>query len=295
MDNETSSEQLDLSCLEALCDAPGDGGFDVITALETAGLTFAEAQNWLLEARARGLVAEVDGSLVPSDRPTPEGRALVVGARRCRSDRSHLRRMAQRRLLAWADDTGGGNVLDFLRGDYAWIDGVTLTLAQAAEAAQALHEYGLIKARVTRAWGAGVVRADVELMPRGREVIDEYNGDVATWRASMARRDAVVNIAHNSGAVAIGGDGSTVGASVTNGIDADAVGRLVEALVAARGTLGLMAEDEVEYDNHLEDLQHGEPGRVVRALRWFGRLGRDISANALGGMLAAQAIGLVPG
>ncbi|NTW39976.1 MAG: hypothetical protein HGA44_08800 [Cellulomonadaceae bacterium] len=291
--DQPSTERRDLACLEALYDAPSDDEHDALATLTATGLEPAQAQEWLLEARAAGLVASLEDSLVSTDRPTRQGRAIVEEARRRRGDRSHIRRTAQRRLLSWADDTGGGNLVGFLGSEYAWIDGTTLTLEQAAEAAQALHQDGLIKAHLLRAWGADVVRADIEMLPPGRVVIDEYNGDPVTWRASIARRDTLVNIEHNSGAVAIGSNRAVVNANVTHGIDAEALGRLVEALVAARGTLGLAADVDERYDANLGDLMTGDPGRVERALRWFGRLGRDIGANALGGILAAQALALI--
>ncbi|NKY38015.1 hypothetical protein [Cellulomonas septica] len=290
-----SSARQDLICLEALYDAPADDRFDALAALQRTGLRLEQAQEWLRIARAEGLVAELEGSLVPGDRPTRRGRAIVEEARQRRSNRSHIRQTAQRNLLRWTDDTGGGNLARFLESDFAWIDGLTLTLEQAAEAARALHEEGLIKARIIGAWGAEVVRADVEILPLGREVVDEHNGDPTAWRARLAKHNALVNIQHNAGSIAIGGHGSTVNAKVTNEIDSDKLGQLVEALVAARGTLALAAQDQDDYDSNLEDLQSGEPSRVQRALTWFGRLGRDIGTNALGGMLAGQALGLLPG
>jgi len=283
----------DLTYLEALYDAPD--GTSALVALEAAGLDFLGAQRWLVEARVAGLVGETEPSLVPEDRPTARGTQLVEEARRRRADRSHVRRTAQRRVLSWADNTGGGNIRAFLDGEDAWVDGHTLTLEEAAEAAKALHDDGLVKARIMGSWQADVVRADVTILPRGKDVIDEYGGDPVAWRVAQARDRASVNIEHNAGAIAIGGHGANVSASVTNGIDPDRLASLVEALTAARGALSLAGAEEDEYETNLADLESGEPSRVTRALRWFGRLGRDISTNALGGILAGQALGLLAG
>ena len=293
MDGLPTVSRQDLQCLEALYDVAGTPAVDALSVLEATGLDTAQAQRWLLDARARNLVSEVDASLVPADEPTAVGREIVETARRRRTNRSYLRRTAQDRLLAWADDTGGGNVTGFLSSDYAWVDGLVLDLTQAAEAAAALHSDGLVKANMTRAWGADVVRADVTILSAGRSVIDEFNGDVASWRASRARSTASVNIEHNSGAIAFGGDGASVHAAVTAGVDPEGLRQLVEALRAAHQALVLGDEDMREYDANLRELQVDDPGRVRRALRWFGRLGTDIGTNALGGMLGAQALALL--
>jgi len=283
----------DLTCLEALYDAPE--GTSALAALEAAGLDFPNAQQWLAEARVAGLVGEIEPSFVPQDRPTGRGAQLVQEAIQRRLNRSHIRRTAQRRVLAWADNTGGGNIRAFLVSDDAWVDGHTLTLEEVAEAAKALHDDGLVKARIMGSWQADVVRAEVTILPSGKDVVDEFGGDPVAWRAAQARDRASVNIEHNNGAIAIGSHGANVSASVTNGVDPDKLAALVEALTAARGTLSLTGADEDEYETNLAELESGEPGRVTRALRWFGQLGRDISTNALGGILAGQALTLLGG
>lgn len=294
MVGELNVSQIDLRCLEALYDAAADSDrIEALSVLEGAGLDFRRAQEWLVDARDRGLVADPYQTLVPSDRPTPEGRGIVEEARRRRSSRSLLRRVAQDRLLAWADDTDGGNVTGFMATDYAWVYGHTLTLEETADAARALHDDGLVKARLIGAWGEDVIRADVTILPRGREVVDEYDGDVAAWRASRNRPQSTISIEHNAGAIAVGGDGSTVHASVSMGIDAEALAQLVEALAAARGALGLDGNDARAYEDNLVDLQRDDPGRVRRALAWFGQLGTAIGANALGTILGAQALALL--
>lgn len=181
----------------------------------------------------------------------------------------------------------------FLASEYSWFDGTAPSFEQVAEAVVALHGEGLVKANVTTAWGGDVVRADVYILPAGRDVIDDFDGDVRAWRRSQATPPQTVTIHSNHGAVAVGNNNSTVTAT-SNGLNADGVAALVEALAAARDVLGLSANDEIEYTANLAILRDSdEPGRVRRAVAWFARLGTDVGANALGTILAAQAAGLL--
>ncbi|MCB2176362.1 MAG: hypothetical protein KQH57_11185 [Actinomycetales bacterium] len=177
--------------------------------------------------------------------------------------------------------------------DYAWVYGHTLTLKETADAARALHDDGLVKARLIGAWGEDVIRADVTIRPRGRDVVDQYDGDVAAWRASRSGSQSTISIGHNEGPIAVGDDGSNVQASVSTGIDPEALAQLVDALVAARGALGLDVGDAREYEHNLAELQHGDPGRARGALTWFGRLGTAIGTNALGTILGTQALAML--
>ncbi|MBO3100917.1 hypothetical protein [Cellulomonas fengjieae] len=287
----------DVQCLEALLDAHAAGPdvVDAVAVVAGTGLRGDEAQRWLLSAREGGLVFETDASLVPADEPTRRGRAIVEDVRRRRADRGYVRREAQRQLLAWSDDTGGGNVARLVDTDYAWVDGVSLTFENFAEAAEILDQERLVTAKFVRAWGAGVVRADVTIQPLGRTVRDQYNGDIAAWRAATrADLGPTVNIVHNTGAVAVGGAGSMVTASV-QGFDAAAMAQLVEALLHGRAAIDLSPDDAATYDANVEELRTGDPSRIRRALQWFGGLGRDISTNALGSALGGMAMALLIG
>src|SRR5690606_22362451 len=152
---------------------------------------------------------EIEASLVPKDRPTDAGRAIVAQTRTRRSDRAYRRRTALTRVLVWADQTEGGSIHAILTSDYARIDGKTVTLKEAAEAVESLHHDGLVKGNVQAAWGGDVVRASATITPLGRRVLDEHNGDVGAWRTTLDRATPAVSIGYNSGAIAIGGDNST--------------------------------------------------------------------------------------
>jgi hypothetical protein len=294
----TSSEREDLERVAALWDR-ADGGrvnVDPFDALADAGVIFEDATRWLLDAQTRGLL-ELDSGIVPEARLTGEGRQLVEQARQRVADRSGRRRLAMARLLAWTD-AAGGNVATFEATDYAWVDGARLTFAECVEVAQLLHDAGLVTARTTTAWGAGVVRADVEILPAGRLCLDEFDGDVRAYQTAAASLPGLnsqhVTISNVTGPVVVGGHGSTNIA--TWSFDPEQVRALAQALLGARDALGLDTEQAATLDDQLIVLNEAsDPGRVQRALRWVADLARVSVEKGLAALIAAEGARILGG
>ena len=251
MDIPTRREREDLVRLEALYDATDSGRTEAgpPAVLEPLGIVAADAYSWMLDASQRGLV-EVDGGLVPLAKPSTAGRDLVERARQRRADRGARRRLAASRLLAWSD-SAGGNVTGFIASEYGWADGQPLTFDEAVDAAQTLDAAGLVKARTRGAWGAEVVRCDVTILPAGRDCLDDHDGDVRAYQSAQRASAPSLVIGQMTGALAVGGSGSTNTANYS-GLDVAQVRALAEMLVQARGTLGLVDEQLAELGTHVE-------------------------------------------
>lgn len=287
-------EREDLERLELVYDAGGAiGPVAALEILTAAGVDFEVAQHWILATDRRGLTEEFEGAVVSERQLTQAGREAVERARARRADRSYLRRATMSRLLLWAD-AEGANITAFPTTPYAWVDGATLTFEQAAEAAAALHQDGLVKANVITAWGGDVVRADVTILPAGRVCIDDYDADVQAYRASRSEAGSqTVHISQHAGSIAVGGHGSTVAATF-EGLDAQALRQLAEALLSARTVLGLGPEAAADLDEHAAALREAsDVGRVRQALQWISAFATSASAGALGGVLGAQALRLL--
>jgi len=295
MDIPTSREREDLERLEALYDATDGGRTEARppAALEPLGVAHDDAYLWMRDASRRGLV-EVDDGMVPRAKPSSAGRDLVERARQRRADRAARRRGAASRLLAWSDSTGG-NVTAFIASEYGWVDGQRLTFDEAVDAARTLDAASLIKARTLGAWGGDVVRCDVSILPAGRDCLDEHDGDVRAYQSAQRASAPSLVIGQMTGALAVGGSGSTNTANYS-GLDIAQVRALAEMLVQARGTLGLDDEQLTELDTHVEAMRAGkDDGHMRRALTWVGGLATSTAAGALGQVLAAAAIALLGG
>ena len=251
MDIPTRREREDLVRLEALYDATDSGRTEAgpPAVLEPLGIVAADAYSWMLDASQRGLV-EVDGGLVPLAKPSTAGRDLVERARQRRAYRGARRRLAASRLLAWSD-SAGGNVTGFIASEYGWADGQPLTFDEAVDAAQTLDAAGLVKARTRGAWGAEVVRCDVTILPAGRDCLDDHDGDVRAYQSAQRASAPSLVIGQMTGALAVGGSGSTNTANYS-GLDVAQVRAIAEMLVQARGTLGLVDEQLAELGTHVE-------------------------------------------
>lgn len=287
-------ERDDLERLELIYGAGGAvAPVDALSILTAADLQFDVAQRWILDMDRQGLIEEFESALVSDRQLTQVGRELVEQARRRRSDRSYLRRAAMSRLLLWAD-ANGGNMTAFPNTPYAWVDGATLTFEQAAEAAAALHQEGLVKANVITAWGGDVVRADVSILPAGRACIDDYGADVQAYRASRGGTSSqTVHINQGAGSIAVGGHGSTVAATY-GGLDEPALRQFAEALLSARAVLRLGPDADADLEEHAAALREAsDVGRVRRALQWVAEFATTASAGALGSVLGAQALQLL--
>jgi len=184
----TSSERRDFELSAVLYDATDGGraGVDPIEFLTSTGLDVEDARRWVLDARARDVLTLGDGVVLEA-RLTAAARQLVELARQRVADRSGRRRLVTARLLAWAN-AGGTNVEGFEASDHAWADGIRFTFAEAAEAAEILHDAGLVKANSTTAWGGDVVRCDVRILTAGRVCLDDFDGDVRAYQAGALQQ-----------------------------------------------------------------------------------------------------------
>lgn len=297
MDLPSTEETQDLERLEWLYDAGAAvAPVDVLATLAEAGLAFDLAQRWVLDADRKGLLEEgPDSALVPERRLTASARLLVERARRRRSDRSHRRRVAVERVLAWTDAVGG-NLVAFPGSAYGTVDGAELTFKEAAAAGQALHDQGLVKAQVIGAWGVDVARMDLTVLPAGQTCIDDFDGDVQAYLGSREPPGAgqTVHITQHTGAISVGGHGSTPNAHY-QGVDTEAVRHLAQALADAhaRGLLSLSPELEGELDEQVAALRTDDPGAVRAGLRWVANLATQTAAGAFGGVLSQQALQLL--
>src|SRR5450830_1646535 len=85
----------------------------------------------------------------------------------------------------------------------------------------------------------------------GRDCLDEHDGDVRAYQSAQRASAPSLVIGQMTGALAVGGSGSTNTANYS-GLDVAQVRALAEMLVQARGTLGLVDEQLAELGTHVE-------------------------------------------
>ena len=217
-------------------------------------------------------------------------------------------RAARNALLAWIRDQrdnpqGAALVANFLRERRSAFSGRFFSASDVDAAAAYLYDKGLIDGTfIEEQQGPAYARLKAE----GIDCI-EHGGDVAAYLASKERHPVTYNFnAPVSGTnVAVGDHATQI--SVTQGIDADALRTLVQAITEALPALRLDSKEQTQAEEVasgiVTETQQSSPdrSRLRQGLGSLGRLVASSAQQALAAVLSAliqyelKRIGVPPG
>jgi hypothetical protein len=271
----------------------------------------AKAEEALRRLQSQGLVRlhwlDPAPSL-PRAQLTANGAELAVLTTRDWDSAVLRDRTARNALLAWIRDQrdspqGMALVANFLRDRRSSFSGRFFSASDVDAAAAYLYDKGLIDGTfVDQQHGPVYARLKAE----GIDCI-EHGGDVAAYLTSKERHPVTYNFnAPVSGTnVAVGDHATQI--SVTQGIDADALRTLVQAITEALPALGLDSKEQIETEEVasgiVTETQQSSPdrSRLRQGLGSLGRLVASSAQQALAAVLSAlidyelAKLGLPPG
>jgi hypothetical protein len=217
---------------------------------------------------------------------TSSGRSVVEQSRARRTDLAQRRAAVQTAVLRWLYNHPGEDQREFFAHPDAYFEGYPFETGDFDDALRYLRDKGLIRGMGT-AWQQGrVVRP--ELKAEGVDCVEQFGGSVRDYlnRTNGPSTGTSITVhGNNSGQIAVGNRDANL--SVSHGVAAEELAKVVSDIVAAIPNLGLGTDDAERLREAARqvgtELQAETPDKS-----WLGRL-----ADRMAGVLERAAASTV--